>query len=217
MRPYNLNWLVDHSPTSYSFEEIRLLPTPLLDDAESDEDLRPPVSNLFDIRPRRRRDSALPVELEALRPPKAKSHLTMDTGTKLKKRRYEDRDQALDVEPPLNLNFKFTKLSQRTTDLTNQLADIQKPSMKLVMVDDSEGEPIAMDEEELTGIEKIVEAGRRAVRLDFVEQKELIPTRDTATSSAASTMGRRALGPSKFHYPFDPHTTVIDLAFLIPL
>lgn len=59
-----------------------------------------------------------------------------------------------------------------------------------------------MNEEKLTEIEKIVEAGRRAVRLDSVEPKELNSTRETATSSAAPTTSRRALGPSKLLYLF---------------
>lgn len=128
----------------------------------------------------------------------------MDTGTKLKKRRYEDRDQAQDVEPPLDLDFKFTKLSQRTTDVTNQSAEIRMPPVALVIIDDSE-EEIAMDEGELTGIEKIVEAGRRAVRLDSIEQKELVPTREAVTLGAAPMMGRRALGPSMSLYLFNSH------------
>lgn len=132
----------------------------------------------------------------------------MDTGTKLKKRRYEDRD----AEPPLNLDFKFTKLSQRTTDVTNQSAEIQIPSVALVIIDDSQ-EDIAMGEAELTGIEKIVEAGRRAVRLDPIEQKELVPTKEAVTLSAAPTIGRRALGPSKFLYLFNYHIIIKGRSF----
>lgn len=190
----------------YSFQEIRLLPTPRLDDAGSDEDRRPPVSNLFDIRPRRRRDSAVPVDLEASRPSKTQPQATVDTGTKPKKRRYEDSSQTQDIEPPLNLDFNFTKLSQRTSDVKNRSAKTQTPLVTLVIIDDSEGETTAMDDVELTGIEKIVEAGRRAVRLDPVESMELLPTREKVTSSATPTMGRRALGPSKFLHLFTlPH------------
>lgn len=200
----NVDWIINPFGAFYSFEEITLLPTPRLDDAESDEDLKPPVSSLLDIRPRRRRDSALPIELEASRPPppKAQPQTTTDSSAnKPKKRRYEERDQMQDVEPSLNLDFKFTKLSQRTTQPT----ETQKPPVALVMLDEPEEDTVAMNEEELNEIEKIVEAGRRAVRLDPVEPKELVPTRETVTSNAApTTMGRRALGPSKFLYLFTP-------------
>lgn len=86
------------------------------------------------------------------------------------------------------------------------------PPVALVIIDDSE-EEIAMDEGELTGIEKIVEAGRRAVRLDSIEQKEFISTREAVTLGAAPMVGRRALGPSKFLYLFNSHTAGLSNIF----
>lgn len=128
----------------------------------------------------------------------------MDTDTKPKKRTFEDSNQVQDVKHTLNPDFDFVKLSQRTTSVKNQSSKIQPPLVTLVIIDDSEeGETTAMNNVQLTGIEKIVEAGRRAVRLDHVESS------DTIVSGTAPTTGRRALGPSKFLYLLISHTFVL--------
>lgn len=162
---------------------------------------------MLDIRPRRRRDSAVPVDLESSRPTaphKAQPQTTTvdSSTTKLKKRRYEDRDQAHDIES-LNLDFEFTKLSRRMAGMAEQQTDIQKPIVSVVTLDEPEEDPTELNEDELNEIEKIVEAGKRAAWLDCVE-KESVPTKETVTPSATSTMGRRALGPSKFLFLFTP-------------
>lgn len=122
----------------------------------------------------------------------------MDTDTKMKKRTFEDSNQAQDIEHALNPDFDFA------TNVGNQSFEIQPPLVTLVIIDDSEGgETTAIDDIQLTGIEKIVEAGRRAVRLDPVGSG------DTMASGAAPTMGRRALGPSEFLHLFTSHTSVL--------
>lgn len=146
------------------------------------------------------------MEASRLAPPKVQPQTTTDSAngpTKPKKRRYEDRDQTQDAEPNLNLDFKFTKFSQRITDTAKQSMEVETPPVALLMLDEPEEETVAVNEE-LNEIEKIVEAGRRAIRLDPVESKDFASLRETVTSSAAPTMGRRALGPSKFFYLFTP-------------
>lgn len=128
----------------------------------------------------------------------------MDNDTKPKKRTFEVSNQVQDVEHALNPDFDLVKLSRRMTSAKNQSPKIPPPPVTLVIIDDSEeGETTAMDHVQLTGIERILEAGRQAVRLDPLEST------DTMASGAAPTMGRRALGPSKFLYLFSLHTIVL--------
>ncbi|KAI5840680.1 hypothetical protein DFP73DRAFT_171277 [Morchella snyderi] len=183
--------------SSLNFEEIITLLPPRADDAESDEDLKPPTSSMLEIRSKRRRDSTRPTEAEATKSTAtSRNQLMVDTPSeKPKKRRFEDRDLAQDIEPPLSLDFKFTRHPQRTADVPKIRAETQKPTVSVSNVSELDHDIPMKEVDEMYEVEKIVDTGKRAVKMENVEKKDPVPTRETVTLGATPAIGRRALGP----------------------
>lgn len=117
---------------------------------------------------------------------------------KPKKRRFEDRDQAQDMETPLSLDFKYTRHPQRTADTPKIRAETPKQTVSMSNVDELDHDIPMKEVYEMEEVEKIVETGKRAVKMDIVEKKDPVPMRETVTLGATPAIGRRALGPSKF-------------------
>lgn len=115
---------------------------------------------------------------------------------KPKKRRFEDRDQAQDMETPLSLDFKFTRHPQRTADTPKIRAETPKQTISMSNVELDHDIPMK-EVDEMEEVEKIVETGKRAVKMDIVEKRDPVPMREAVTLGATPTIGRRALGPSK--------------------
>ncbi|KAH0613280.1 uncharacterized protein H6S33_009660 [Morchella sextelata] len=183
--------------SSLNFEEIITLLPPRADDAESDEDLKPPTSSMLEIRSKRRRDSTRPTEVEATKSTaSSRNQLMVDTPSeKPKKRRFEDRDQAQDIETPLSLDFKFTRHPQRAADVPKIRAEAQKPTVSMSHVNELDHDIPMKEVDEMVEVEKIVETGKRAVKMDIIEKRDPVPIRETVTLGATPAIGRRALGP----------------------
>lgn len=157
---------------------------------------------MLEIRSKRRRDSTRPTEVEATKSTAtSRNQLMVDTPSeKPKKRRFEDRDQAQDIEPPLSLDFKFTRHPQRTADVPKIRAETQKPTVSMSNVSEIDHDIPMKEVDEMYEVEKIVDTGKRAVKIEIVEKKDPVPTRETVTLGATPAIGRRALGPSKFTF-----------------
>lgn len=183
--------------SSLNFEETITLLPPRADDAESDEDLKPPTSSMLEIRSKRRRDSTRPTEVESTKSAASlRNQLMVDTpAEKPKKRRFEDRDQDQDTGTPLNLDFKFTRQPSKTADMTRTRAETLKSTVSMPNLNDVDHDTPMKEVGGLDEIEKIVEAGKRGVKMDLTEKKGPVSVGDATALCPTPATGRKALGP----------------------
>ncbi|RPA91263.1 hypothetical protein L873DRAFT_1819745 [Choiromyces venosus 120613-1] len=195
----------EHRRSSLNFEEINLPPprpeNNIHDD--SDEDLRPPVTSLLDTRPRRRRDSAMALDLGVFNKPAVPSKAQQpapsseNTISKASKRKFEREAEAV-MELVADMEFKFSRISERPIEVVRSTGEVENAGTTETLENAEEDQVPeeqhkAKEEEAPSKIVRLVlnpDARRRKEASVSVDEEYAPPM-----APAISTSSRRALGP----------------------
>ncbi|KAG0136549.1 hypothetical protein HOY82DRAFT_667581 [Tuber indicum] len=195
----------EHRRNSLNFEEINLPPPQLEDNIhdDSDEDLKPPVSSLLDIRPRRRRDSAMAIDLGVLNKPAAPSEArppapsNENTISKASKRKFEREAEAV-MELVADMEFKFSKISEQPIEVVRSVGGVESAGT-------ADAPRSAEEDQAQEGQHKAREEGAPSKIVRLVLNSDARKRKEAPVSigeeyappiaPAISTSSRRALGP----------------------
>ncbi|KAG0634543.1 hypothetical protein HOY80DRAFT_1059790 [Tuber brumale] len=195
----------EHRRNSLNFEEINLPPPQPEDNThdDSDEDLKPPVSSLLDIRPRRRRDSAMAIDLGVLNKPAVPSKTqppapsNENTISKASKRKFEREAEAV-MELVADMEFKFSRISEQPVEVVRSMGGVESAGT-------AEAPRSAEEDQAQEGQHKAREGGAPSKIVRLVLNSDARKRKEASVSigeeyappiaPAISTSSRRALGP----------------------